>query len=497
MLAGVKEHVYQLARYLFLYVLFFTLYVLSWVLNYKKNIKPFNPIYFLSTMADILDTKTLIHPMDRLCINNMFNTSMDTAAKWRLKRNNSQQNPSLEPLLLKIAEENFTNAAMDPSEELYLDNEWYHFNDSLNFFDVASSEGSTSFVAHVVIHIFLFVIGVPGNILVLVIFSRSHGDTPFNMSSNAMILSLAAADLGILLVYVPFYVAYEALHLVWPFGVAMCKLVFSFTHICVYTSLGTMIGIAIERYLVTFHLHVYRPKVVMGMIAAWIVALLLSIPQMINLQLVSLDEQVTPDTEYACELVWPEPLYEQILYPIDFVLFYLLPLAVISILYVKITSMLRSAIRQQVPNRRLTKQVKKVVCVLMVVVIVFAICNFPIYILHLYRIFQYEKWLVVAEESPWIFSVCAAIYLVPHSANPIIYAILDRKFRHQIIKVLGKCKPSCLCLTVLWTWELWRFSCREGNEEESTDRRQELLQSLNRCPFPAGEGQRVSQCTKL
>lgn len=381
---------------------------------------------------------------------------------------------------------------MDP-EEIYFEDEWNHYNVTESYYDEGlMTTSSTGLIVHIVIHCVVFVIGVPGNVLVLLIFSRCHIEAPFNMSSNSPILSLAAADLGILLFYVPFYVVYEFKHLVWPFGSAMCKLVFSSTHICIYASLGTMVSVAIERYLVTFHLHVSRQKVVMAMLAVWIVALLLSIPQMINLQLVPLEDYGDHDPKYACELVWPNQWFEKILHPVDFAMFYLLPVGLTSILYGKITSMLRSAIRQNLLNRQLTKQVKKVVHVLIVVVIVFAICNFPIYIFHLYRVFQFNQWLQMVDKSPWIFSLFAALYLIPHTVNPLVYAVLDRKFRKEVFNILIKCKPLCFSLP----WKRWKLSCREKNENESTDRRHHLLRSQERCPYQV-EAQRLSQCTKL
>ncbi|KAK3732023.1 hypothetical protein QZH41_006882 [Actinostola sp. cb2023] len=353
----------------------------------------------------------------------------------------------------------------------YYYDEWNHLNDSSYEHEIVDSNNHIVTV-QVAVYCILFLIGVPGNTLVLVVFAR-RGDSPFNMSSNALIVNLAAADMGILLFYVPFYVAYEALDLVWPFGLAMCKFVFSLTHICVYSSLGTMIGVAMERYQVTFHLHVSKSLVRVGLLFVWICALVLSIPQMMNLQLVSLDDEIYPDTEYTCELMWPDPIYERILHPVDFILFYLLPMALISGLYIHINSMLRSAIRRNVLNHRLAKQAQKVMYVLIVVVFVFGICNFPVHFMQIYRVFCYDEWLNIFDKSPWLFSVCAALYLIPHIANPIIYAVLNKKFRLAAIKVLRTCKPACLYTIV--QWNPFTRPCQGTNEEESVDRGQELI----------------------
>jgi KISS1 receptor len=290
----------------------------------------------------------------------------------------------------------------------------------------------------IVVYVVLFLMGVPGNILVLILFARRQVESPFNVA-NCLVLSLATADLGTLLLYVPFYLAYDAMGLVWPFGLAMCKFVFSFTHVCVYASLGSMVAIAVERYRMTFHLHVSKSWVVIGTVIVWITAILLSIPQMMYLQLIEIDGEMEEEgsaPEYACELVWPDHSYEKLLHPIDFALFYLLPLAFISVLYVKIICVLRLAIRRNVPNHRLAEQSRKVAYILALIVSVFAVCVFPVHFMQLCRVFFHQYWLRLYSEWPWLFSLFAGLYLFTHVINPIIYALLHRKFRVQAIELL-------------------------------------------------------------
>lgn len=318
-------------------------------------------------------------------------------------------------------------------------NEWNHSHWDVMENTANYDTGTKTFLA--VTYAVLFLTGIPGNILVLVLFGRGRGrnsvESPFNVA-NCLILSLATADLGSLLFYIPFYVVYDVLGSIWPFGLVMCKFVFSFTHLCVYASLGSMVAIAVERYRVTYHLHVSKTLEVIGAVIVWLTALILVIPQMIYLQLVEIEYLDEEDSSpvYACELVWPDLAYERLLHPIDFAVFYLCPLVFITVLYVKIISMLRRAIRRNVLNRRLVKQSRKVSYVLVVIVVVFALCVFPVHFLQLIRVFFYQYWLSLYIEWPWLFSVFSCLYFLTHAMNPLVYVLLHRKFRVQAVEVL-------------------------------------------------------------
>lgn len=309
---------------------------------------------------------------------------------------------------------------------------WDLVEDTANY-----GTGTTTFLA--ITYAVLFLTGIPGNILVLVLFGRTRNsaESPFNVA-NCLVLSLATADLGSLLFYIPFYIVYDVLGSVWPFGLVMCKFVFTFTHLCVYASLGTMVAIAVERYRVACHLRVSKTLEIIGTVLVWVAALILVIPQMIYLQLVEVEDigEEGSSPVYSCELVWPDVSYERILHPIDFAAFYMCPLLFITVLYVKIIFMIRRAIRRNLLNRRLVIQSKKVAYVLVVIVVVFALCVFPVHFLQLIRVFFYQYWLSLYIEWPWLFSVFAGLYFVTHAMNPLIYVLLHRKFRAQAVDVL-------------------------------------------------------------
>ncbi|EDO48524.1 predicted protein [Nematostella vectensis] len=297
-----------------------------------------------------------------------------------------------------------------------------------------------------IVFVLLFIVGVPGNILVLRIFTHHQNDFRLFIS-NILTLSLATADLGVLVVYIPFYLAYEFLGLVWPFGSAMCKLVFSVTHICVYASLGTMIAIAGERYLIVRNRPAKRWVIGATVGCVWSVAIILCVPQLMYYTVVSITDDAEP--LFVCELEWPDPMHEKILHPIDFTLFYLFPLIFTAAVYLKIIRLLRAAIENNVPSHRLIKESKRIVRLFVVTLTVFAICVLPIHILHLCRVFYHDYWLQLTIERPGMFPTLAALYLVTHVANPFIYILFHRQFRVKAGQIVRRClKFLCLCREV-------------------------------------------------
>ena len=308
---------------------------------------------------------------------------------------------------------------MNLSENVNGTEEVFYFHD----------EESFHVVPQIVFYTVLFLVGVPGNVLVLVVLNKRSTVSPV---VNVFLLSLAVADLGVLLLYAPFYLAYEFLELVWPFGLFMCKFVFTVTHVFMCSSLSTMVGIAIERYCVAIRTPMKESSVKLFLAAAWLFSFLVCIPDIISYQLVELEPR-GKQIEYACDLVWPNKKYEQILQPIDTIFLYLTPLCFITVIYVKIICKLRKAYKTKTSNfsKVRLRHIREALRTLITIVSVFALCLFPIHLLHFIRVFFPYYWEELYFECPWLFSVCAFLVLATHAANPVIYGTLNRRFRRE------------------------------------------------------------------
>lgn len=306
------------------------------------------------------------------------------------------------------------------------------------------STESHSFQAsfQIVVNLVFVILGIPGNVSAIIfVWKKSDGSLspiiPF-------LLNLAAADLLVLTIYIPFYIAYEAADFEWPFGAFLCKAVFSLTHICMYASLATLTAIAVERYLITFCDGIRRKTVKYVVIIIWVLAVCLSIPQMVYLKTIKIDpfeefeeEELLEgermeqgDSRYICEIEWPHPDLEKILQPIDAIILYLIPVSFIFVIYVKIITKLRAIDRKQLPPARLVfvKQRQRAIRKMATIITIFALCHLPIHAFHLLRVFFFESWIVVVSAYPWFFTLSVNLVLVTHVVNPLVYGSLHHCF---------------------------------------------------------------------
>lgn len=296
--------------------------------------------------------------------------------------------------------------------------------------------------AQMIVNIIFIILGVPGNVLaILFLWKKSDGSLSPIMP---FLLNLAAADMLVLTVYIPFYIAYEATDFEWPFGTFLCKAVFSLTHICMYASLGTLTAIALERYLMMFCDGIRRKTVKYLIVVIWIVAISLSIPQLVYLKTIKIDffedfeeEEIfqgegidEEGARYVCEIEWPHPNLEQILQPVDAVILYLIPLSFVFIIYAKIINKLRAIDQKRLPPARSVymKQRKCAVRKIFAIVVIFAFCHLPIHVFHIVRAFFFESWIGLVTEYPWFFPLCVNLVLMTHVVNPLVYGSLHHCF---------------------------------------------------------------------
>lgn len=76
-----------------------------------------------------------------------------------------------------------------------------------------------------VVETIFIVFGGPSNILaIFILWKKSNGSLS---PAVPLLVNLAVADLLVLTVFMPFYLVYEAMEFQWPFGILLCKSVFS------------------------------------------------------------------------------------------------------------------------------------------------------------------------------------------------------------------------------------------------------------------------------
>jgi hypothetical protein len=93
------------------------------------------------------------------------------------------------------------------------------------------------------------VLGLVGNLLVIVVVVRNR---TMRSTTNALIVSLAVADLAFIVICVPL-TALSYTQAPWVFGQFVCRLYQNVIHVTAYASVYTLVLMSLDRYLAVVH----------------------------------------------------------------------------------------------------------------------------------------------------------------------------------------------------------------------------------------------------
>ena len=299
----------------------------------------------------------------------------------------------------------------------------------------------------------IFIIALLGNSLgLLVVLKKSPRS---NSVTNLFIGNMAAADLLLTVTIMPFQVGYFYRGLTWiggMLGTITCKALFYLIPVSIAATVLTMMLISFDRFYAIFYPlreKIFRkPKILSGTI--WILSFVLMLPYAMMFQL-----KVHPILkEIECVQVWPwedpnDPSHTKtyrvlkIFHIIVFVILYALPLSITIVIYFLIC---RKLWLRKIPgnvtdsNRAAAEKSKrKVVRLLVVIVVIFALCWFPNYVNHYFWFVRpdlYAKGFLPPEVeffNIWIGHANSAI-------NPCVYILLNAKFRKELLMMLSCCR---------------------------------------------------------
>ena len=281
----------------------------------------------------------------------------------------------------------------------------------------------------------IFLASAFGNFLVCTVILRRK---KMKTVTNYFILNLSIADLALNFICIPFDIPVQEMNNKWPYGALLCKVIYPLQTLALFASVYTLTAVSLSRYWAIKHplrqqLTIKNAKwIIFGI---WIASLTSVTPYVSVLK---------KDGEIAtCDEDWPSKSARKTYTAFLFVFQYLLPLAVISGAYLSIGSEL--ARRTRNGNSYLqdlqADEEKKVVRMLKVVTLMFAVCVLPTNVMWLWLDFgnaaQYDKfWDLVA--------FCNIITFANSAANPICYTILNESYRDAFKDHLSKifCKIS-------------------------------------------------------
>lgn len=284
-----------------------------------------------------------------------------------------------------------------------------------------------------VFYILIFLVAVPGNLLVVLVVGPSRQALP---PSDLYLLHLAVADL-LLAITLPFWAT--AVTKGWLFGDALCKMITIIQQLSFYSSILFLACISLDRYLLIVRAlkerKANRQLLSWGIcIAVWVVGALLSLPGLFsssflphNSSQMVCAEQFEPGSADMWRLL------TRIL---SHTLGFLVPLAIMLPCY--------GITMKQLVHVRSSFQRQRAMKVVVLVVAVFLLCWTPYHLTVIADSFFRTK--VVPYQCPARIAVDKAVFatqslaLLHSCVNPVLYAFVGEKFRKRLLQLVKKMK---------------------------------------------------------
>ena len=291
------------------------------------------------------------------------------------------------------------------------------------------SESTEFRVVKLFLYALIFLVSVIGNTLVCVVIIRRRR---MRTVTNCFILNLAVADLALTCICIPFDIPVQESDYRWPYGGFLCKTLYPLQTMTMFGSIFTLMAVSLNRfYAIVYPLKNQMTKTHAKIIIAgiWVLSAVLVSPYGLVL---NLDEATM-----SCGEEWPGDLKYRKAYTLSlFLVQYVFPLMVITIAYLKIALEMRKCLQKRRSGAWSNKALKcihqqegkKVVRMLVVVTILFAICVLPNNIMWLWLDFgngaHYKYfWQIVAVTNLILFANSAV--------NPVAYTICHENFRDE------------------------------------------------------------------
>ncbi|KAF3842851.1 hypothetical protein F7725_001700 [Dissostichus mawsoni] len=294
----------------------------------------------------------------------------------------------------------------------------------------ANSIPNAAMVVVSVFYILIFLLAIPGNLVVGLVIGLSKQSLP---PSDLYLLHLAVADL-LLAFTLPFWAT--SVTQGWVFGDAMCKVVTVVQELSFYTSILFLTCISVDRYMVIVRAmearRANRQLVSWGVCAAvWAVGALLSLPGLFNFSFKSNNSsQMECSEKYDPTSADEWRLATRIL---RHTLGFLFPLAIMLPCYgvtIKRLLHIRGGFQRQRAMR-----------VIVSVVVAFLLCWTPYHIAVMQTLFRAKIALYQCSARMAVDQAMFAtqsLGLLHSCVNPVLYAFVGVKFRESFMQILRK-----------------------------------------------------------
>nr|AVD66334.1 G-protein coupled neuropeptide receptor [Tetranychus cinnabarinus] len=317
------------------------------------------------------------------------------------------------------------------------------------------SKINPAFYPIIITHAITFIIGIAGNIVVILTWA---GRGKLRSPTTALLVSLAIADLLLLIVYVPLETL-EYFAITWDVGGSVCKLSSYVKMLCGISSVLNLVAVSIERFLVIVYPIKARRLCTLstsrrGLLLVWSLAVILALPVVFTKRIhpITYYNSSTSATAYYCwdaDDDWAAiiAIYQLlVMFVVPGVLMVICYFCVIQGLWVSTRTMASMTKNPATPitgststngtsnqNLQFWKGLKsrnfKVIKMLIFVVLIFLFCWGPRLIINVVIKFGLQDY------NQTIYSARVTCYLLSfiHSAlNPFIYGFMSTNFRKMM-----------------------------------------------------------------
>ncbi|XP_066285775.1 neuropeptide FF receptor 2-like [Branchiostoma lanceolatum] len=302
--------------------------------------------------------------------------------------------------------------------------------------------GSLITAVYILVYSLVFILCVLGNLGVCWVVAKTR---QLHTATFYFVLNLAAADLLVAIFCMPFTLVAHIL-VEYQFGDFMCRLTALIQGLSVAASVYTLTAIAADRYKAILYPHdgpMNMATMKKVLVSIWVAALVVMVPQVFVIQV--RDKMIQGQPMDRCFEVWPDLVYKKIYSVTVVLLIYILPLMVMSFLYMRIAEKIwfqaglqqrnnsdRDTVRRRefigsVPKRR-----KRVIKMLIVVVTLFMMSYLPLYTCWMLDEFGNMPLWQVKIVHQYVYPIAHWLSYFNSCVNPIVYGLFNRDIRKNV-----------------------------------------------------------------
>ncbi|XP_053568093.1 neuromedin-B receptor [Bombina bombina] len=286
------------------------------------------------------------------------------------------------------------------------------------------------------LYLIIIMVGLLGNITLVKIFITNSA---MRSVPNIFISSLAAGDLLLLVTCVPVD-AFRFFFQEWLLGEVCCKLIPAIQLTSVGVSVFTLTALSADRYKAIVNpMDIQTSSAVLWTClkaaAIWIISMLLAVPEAVFSEVAHING--TDNVSFIACIPYPqnEEIHPKIHSVLIFLVYYLIPLTIISVYYYHIArTLVKSA--HNIPgeysehSKRQMETRKRLAKIVLVFVGCFALCWFPNHVLYMYRSFNYKE--IDPSLGHMIITLVSRVLSFSNSCvNPFALYLLSESFRRH------------------------------------------------------------------